>query len=110
MTPEDTEAQKAAEAEVDAQRLLPDENPESRDPDDAVHWLDVYTQLLQGKAAILTSLTERLAKIPEEAAREELAKTDVVTLDREVKRIQGRIDFWTTRRSELEADPPGESA
>jgi hypothetical protein len=103
VTPEDPKARDAAEGEVDPDRLLPGEDPDTPNAEDASHWLDVYTQLLQGKTAILAALNERLAKIAEDAARQELADTDVVTLDRELSRIHRRLDFWSRRRDELEA-------
>ena len=99
----DFEADEAAERLTDAQRLLPEENPETRDPDDAAHWLSVYTELLQNKADMLAALNERLTHVSEEDARREVGRTDAVVLERELKWLQSRVDFWQVRTRELRA-------
>jgi hypothetical protein len=99
---ETEEGQRAAERAVDESRLLPGENPESAYLDDAVHWIAVYAELLQGKSAMLAALSDRLAQGREEGARQELGATDVIVLTRELDRLQARLDFWSKRRLELE--------
>jgi hypothetical protein len=98
----DEQGKRAAERAVDENRLLPGEDPDSSYLDDAVHWCAVYTELLQGKSAMLAALSDRLAQAREESARQELGETDVIVLGRELERLQGRIDFWSNRRLELE--------
>jgi hypothetical protein len=98
------EAHEAADRLVDAERLLPEENPETRDPDDAAHWLSVYSDMLQNKAAMLAALTERLSQQTEEDARREVRRTDAVVLERELKWLQSRVDFWQARIRELGAN------
>ena len=88
---------------VDPARLLPGENPRSRQPEDADHWLGVYTELLQAKAAMLAALNVRLVQMKEEAARQEIGGTDAPLLEQELKRFQRRIDFWKERKAELQA-------
>jgi hypothetical protein len=82
-------------------RLLPGENPSTRQPDDADHWLAVYTELLQAKAAMLVALNERLASMKEDAARQEIGATDARLLESELARFQKRIDFWRDRKARL---------
>lgn len=91
----------AAEKAMDGDRLLPGEDPASQYLDDALHWLSVYTELLQAKAAMLEALNERLSQSTEAVAREEIGATDVVILEREMLRFQARIDFWRDRIKEL---------
>ena len=98
--PEDGDA---AEKAVDGDRLLRGEDPSSPYLDDAVHWVSVYTELLQGKSAMLAALAERLAEMHEDEARREMGETDVSILSQEVKRFQERVDFWARRRNELKA-------
>ncbi len=106
--PEDPDVEKAADDAVDGDRLMPGEDPETPYLDDALHWHAVYTEMLQGKAAMLAALTDRLARMREDEARGELGDTDVVLLEKELKRFQRRIDFWTNRRIELQGPPrPG---
>lgn len=109
MAGEKAAGEDAAGKQVEADRLLAGEDPETHYLDDAVHWLAVYRELLQGKATILTGLTERLAQMHEDEARHELGETDVVVLQHETARIQSRIDFWTKRRGELEGEEAGRS-
>ncbi|MGA8014447.1 MAG: hypothetical protein WCB85_00820 [Candidatus Dormiibacterota bacterium] len=90
---------------MDADRLLPGEDPQTPYLDDALHWYSVYTEMLQGKAAMLAALAERLTQMHEDEARGELGDTDAILLDRELKRFQRRIDFWSNRRLELQGPP-----
>jgi hypothetical protein len=95
------EGKGAAEKAMDGDRLLPGEDPASQYLDDALHWLSVYTELLQAKAAMQEALNERLSQTTEAVAREEIGGTDVVILEREMRRFQDRIDFWRGRIKEL---------
>ncbi len=86
---------------VDRNRLLPGEDPRSRQPEDAEHWLAVYTELLQAKAAMLAALNERLTEMKHDVARREIGATDAQLLESELARFQERIDFWQNRKAEL---------
>ena len=88
---------------TDRDRLLPGEDPDTRHLDDADHWLAVYTELLQTKAALLAALNERLAQTEKREAREEVGATDAVLLQRELVRFHERLDFWKGRKAELGA-------
>lgn len=92
---------KRGDADKRATRLLPGENPGTRFEDDADHWLAVYTELLQAKAALLAALAERLTKMTDDAARAEVGATDAPLMEEELTRFQSRIDFWKRRKSEL---------
>jgi hypothetical protein len=94
---------------VNPQRLLDGENPETSYLEDADHWLSVYTELLQTKAAMVAALNERLTRTTEELARREMGDTDVVVLEQELQRFQSRIDFWKQRKVELESNSEGAS-
>src|SRR5258708_1951722 len=86
---------------VDGNRLLPGEDPRSRQPEDTEHWLAVYTELLQAKAAMLAALNERLTEMTHDVARREIGATDAQLLESELARFQERIDFWQNRKAEL---------
>ncbi|HVB77329.1 MAG TPA: hypothetical protein VNI34_05955 [Candidatus Nitrosotalea sp.] len=94
-------ARVAAEKIGDAERIFPDEDPQSQHLDDAEHWFNVYTELLQAKASLLAALSERLPEMNEAVARHEVGDTDAVLLRQELARFQARIDFWRRRRAEL---------
>lgn len=81
--------------------MLPGENPHSRQPEDAEHWLAVYTELLQAKAAMLAALNQRLSVMKQEVARKEIGATDAPLLERELSRFQKRIDYWLGRKAEF---------
>jgi hypothetical protein len=87
---------------VDRDRLLPGEDPCSHRPDDAAHWVDVYSELLTFKHELLRESTKsRKAMVP--AARKEIEQTDLVVLEAEAERLERRVRFWRSRLAELRA-------
>ena len=102
----DEAAEKAAEKSVDRDRLLEGEDPNTTYLDDATHWVTVYSELLAVKRDLVGVSEGRLADMPKEA-RHEVATTDLVMLDAEIKRFSERLSFWHTRCVELGGSPPG---
>ncbi|MDQ6885246.1 MAG: hypothetical protein M3077_13595 [Candidatus Dormibacteraeota bacterium] len=102
----DKRAELAAEGAVDIDRLLPGEHPDTQYPDDAKHWLTVYTELVQGKMAMLAAIHQALASMQEPVARQEIESTDLIVMKRELKRFESRIEFWAKRNAEFEAAGP----
>jgi hypothetical protein len=84
------------ERALDPDRLLEGEDPHSRDPEDALHWLQVYDELYRFKADLVTQTRARLARMPA-AARREVKETDLAILLRESERLHGRREFWRER-------------
>ena len=84
-------------------RLLEGENPKTSFVDDAVHWINVYSELLEYKGDILErTLAEQSTADP--AAGRELAKTDQAFIEEEAARFQRRLEFWRQRYKELAGD------
>lgn len=98
-------AREAADKSVDPDRLLEGENPETTYLDDATHWVTVYSELLSVKRELLSTSEDRLGSMQAESRRE-VASTDLVVLDTEMKRFSRRLEFWRQRCLELGGPPP----
>ncbi|MDQ6845974.1 MAG: hypothetical protein M3019_00070 [Candidatus Dormibacteraeota bacterium] len=98
------QAEEAAEKAVDADRLLEGENPDSTYLEDATHWVTVYSELLAVKRDLVGVSESRLPDLPTEA-RHEVATTDLVVLDAEMKRFSQRLAFWRQRCVDLGGSP-----
>lgn len=104
-------AQEAADESVNEDRLLEGEDPQTKYHEDAVHWVQVYTELLSVKRDLLGKTEEALPNLEPEARRE-IASTDLVVLDSEMKRFSRRLTFWRERCDQLsdstpDPQPPG---
>lgn len=93
-------AKDAAEKSVDPDRLLTGEDPDTPYLEDATHWVAVYTELLAVKRDLVGVSEERLGDLREEARRE-VASTDLVVLQAEMKRFSRRLSFWRSRCAEI---------
>ena len=97
----DVDPQKAAGEAVDPDRLLEGEDPETRHPEEANHWIEVYTELLTFKERAVATAHQSVAQMPEVDARVEATRTDMAVLEAERDRIRRRLDFWKRRHLEL---------
>ncbi|HEV7680082.1 MAG TPA: hypothetical protein VGQ42_16095 [Candidatus Dormibacteraeota bacterium] len=79
--------------------LLDGENPNSTHPEDAVHWLRVYGELLTLKTELLQRAEEVLSGATDDAIKE--AQLDTRLLRAEAERFRRRRAFWTERAREL---------
>jgi hypothetical protein len=70
-------------------------------PDDASHWIGVYTELLTFKEAMMAAAVQNMAQMSE-SARKEAKKTDLVILTSERDRFRRRLQFWEARLLELQ--------
>ena len=101
MSAADRRDQRAADKEVDPDRLLEGEDPTTPHPEDARHWMQTYRELLAFKKRML-SVAGEAAKHPwKESAAREVASTDLVTLKAEQARFKRRLEFWKGRLDEL---------
>lgn len=96
--------EEAGEKAVDEDRLLEGENSNTPYLDDATHWVTVYTELL-GVKRELVGVTEAHLPDMQVEARREVASTDLVVLDEEMKRFSRRLEFWRNRCVELGGTP-----
>ncbi|TME25608.1 MAG: hypothetical protein E6I68_01720 [Chloroflexi bacterium] len=97
----DVDPQKAAGEAVDPDRLLEGEDPETRQPEEANHWIEVYTELLTFKERAVATANQNVAQMPEVDARVEATQTDLAVLQAERDRIRRRLDFWKRRHLDL---------
>ena len=103
-TKDDEEAAKekaAANAESDPQRLLPGEDLRTGELDDAVHWRDVYQELVHFKERMVADTRRAVQEAFKKEASRELASTDLVTLEAEFRRFTHRLSFWSRRVAEI---------
>jgi hypothetical protein len=98
-------AQDAAGKSIDPDRLLDGEDPDTTYLDDALHWVTVYSELLAVKRELVATSEDRLGSMQAESRRE-VASTDLVVLDTEMKRFSRRLEFWRQRCTELGGSPP----
>lgn len=91
---------RAAKAAVDPDRLIEGENPETKHPEDARHWVAIYHELLSFKEGVLARVYQVMATMSE-AARTEVARTDQPVLETELDRLRRRLEFWRRRHWEL---------
>ncbi len=86
---------------MDPDRWLDNENPRSRLPEDARHWIQVYTELLAFKDKALATAHHSLGGMSEEEARVEMAQTDLAVMEAERDRLRRHLDFWKQRHLDL---------
>lgn len=91
---------KAAEEQVDDDRLLPGEKPDSTHPEDALHWAEVYRELCDFKERAIEQITIDVVPLGDEARRE-IEGTDLVVLRAESDRFRRRAAFWRQRYRRL---------
>jgi hypothetical protein len=87
---------------IDFNRLLEGENRDSYDADDVRHWRAVYTDLVNFKEELLGQTRDHVQQVPE--TTKELAGIDIPFLEAEMKRLQGGLQFWESRRAK--GEPP----
>jgi hypothetical protein len=102
----DEPAEEAAEKVADDERLLEGENPDTTYLEDATHWVTVYSELLGVKRDLVGVSELRLPELSADA-RHEVASTDLVVLDEEMKRFSRRLAYWRERCVVLGGSAPG---
>ncbi len=113
MTPDSTETsqsedERAALEQVEPDRLLAGEDEGTRHLDDAMHWVKVYSELLEFKRSVLATTEEHVVTMDADASVE-VQQTDLKALHAEALRFERRLVYWRTRTAALQADsdPPG---
>jgi hypothetical protein len=84
---------------TDGDLLLPGEDPASHEIGDAVHWTQVYRELIGMTASLLERSDSTLRSMSPAAAREGAATQQVLRAQRE--QYLARYDFWRDRASVL---------
>lgn len=83
----------------DPDETLPGEDPTSTYLDDAIHWINVYSELLGVKAALLDRADEAIEGASPEAAHEVGFDRDF--LEAQARRYAVRLHYWRRRAREL---------
>jgi hypothetical protein len=91
----------AALDSVEPERLLPGEAADTPYPDDAQHWIKVYSELVAFKVDILSITEERMHGMDPDSGAE-VAATDFKVLRAEEQRLKRRLAFWRARAVALE--------
>jgi hypothetical protein len=91
----------AALDSVEPDRLLPGEAADTPYPDDAHHWIKVYSELVAFKVDILSITEERMHGMDPDSGAE-VAATDFKVLRAEEQRLKRRLAFWRARAAALE--------
>jgi hypothetical protein len=102
----DVDPQTAAQEAVDPDRLLEGEDPDTRYPEDARRWIEVYTELATFKDRALATAHESLANMPQADARQEALRTDFSVLEAERERLRRRLEYWKQRHVDLSMSTP----
>ncbi len=97
----DVDPKKAALEAVDPNRLLEGEDPETPHPEEARHWIEAYTELLNFKERAVATAHQSLAAMPDGDARREATRTDFAVLEAERDRLRRRLEFWKRRHLDL---------
>ena len=71
----------------------------SQDPRDIQHWIRVYSELVDFKDTLLTSIGEQRANVEAEGRLE--VQHDDLLLRREHGRLRRRLDFWLAEREKF---------
>src|SRR4029077_17997009 len=96
------EARDAALDEVEPDGVLEGEDERTEYVDDAVHWTDVYAELLDFKQSLL-DLAERQVGAPQDPPGSQVRDTDRKVLAAEAARFRRRPAFWQRRVEVLDA-------
>jgi hypothetical protein len=86
---------------TDSDLLLPGEDPTSTEVRDAIHWTQVYRELIGMTAALLERSDSTLRTMTAAAAREGATTQQVLRAQRE--QYLARYDYWRDRASDLSA-------
>ena len=95
------EAAGAAWGGADLERPLTGEEPESESLAVARRWIAVYHHLVSLEQELLDVLARMIPSMPDEAQKEAEA-TNLPVLATQVERFRHRLEYWRTRRDELE--------
>jgi hypothetical protein len=97
-----SEDEKAALEQVEPDRLLAGEDEATRHVDDAIHWVKVYSELLEFKRSVLAT-TQRHVVTMDSDASAEVQQTDLKALHAEALRFERRLVYWRSRIATLQA-------
>ncbi|HEX6349477.1 MAG TPA: hypothetical protein VF160_08820 [Candidatus Dormibacteraeota bacterium] len=80
----------------DLDRTLPGESEETKDPEDAAHWIAVYTELLDTTHQLIANIRELMERQPQDV-QDKLERTDLRLLELQAQRFERRIAVWRAK-------------
>ena len=95
-----------AQRALDDNRLIDGENPESNELEDAVHWGNIYGELIRFKEQLLSQMRSALPGLPGDAASE-VRSVDMAIVRQQMERYRSRQAFWEGRSKDLAGKRPG---
>lgn len=84
---------------TDPEMLLPGEDPASGEIRDAIHWIQIYGELIGMTSALLERSEPTVRDMHEDAAHEAGGTQKVLRAQRQ--QYQARYDFWRDRATAL---------
>ena len=90
----------AVERALDPDRLLPGEDPRSRNQEDAQHWVEVYGELRRFKRDLIDQTRSRMDAM-DASAQGEVKDVDLAIMLEESHRLSRRLEYWQARLGEL---------
>ena len=97
----DDNLQEAVGRILNPERLLPGEDPDTTDLEEAERWLAAYDELLGFKHDVVGEAEAKSDELSEVVQPE--AQADLALLHAERERLERRYDFWRSRVKELAA-------
>lgn len=88
------------ERALDPDRLLPGEDPRTRNREDARHWVEVYAELRHFKLDLIGQTRSRMDAM-NPSSQSEVKDVDLEILLEESARLSRRLEFWRVRLNEL---------
>jgi len=85
---------------IDPDRTLPGES--TSEPQDAAHWVSVYSDLLETKRQLIANLREMMERQSQDV-QDELERADVRLLELQIQRFEHRLAIW---RAKLDGQQP----
>lgn len=81
---------------LDLDRTLPGESEETTYPEDAAHWIAVYTELLDTTHQLIANIRELMERQPQDV-QDKLERTDLRLLELQAQRFERRIAVWRAK-------------
>ena len=88
------------QAAVDPGRRLEGEDLDSKLPEEAELWQEVYAELIQFELKLLETLYDSLALMSNQASIQ-IRELDLALLEAQQQRYRDRLEFWRRRGREL---------
>lgn len=85
---------------LDHDYTLPGESTATDYPDDAEHWIAVYTELLKTTRQMIWNIQEMVEKEPREL-QDQVERTDLRLLALQVQRFERRLALWRSKLAEI---------